>query len=61
MSGRHNGVKIEGEDLLRPITWVDCNCVYRGLEEVRQLPSPLCRDAPKIDRLRPVSDPNPTQ
>jgi hypothetical protein len=56
MSGRHHDVKIEGEDLLRLIAWVDMNCVYRGLEEVRKLPAPLCRDAPAIDRLQPVND-----
>ena len=56
MTGKHNKVKIEGEDLLKLITWVDCNCVYRGLEEIRQLPSRGCRDAPTIERLQPVSD-----
>jgi hypothetical protein len=44
---------------------VDCNCVYRGDEEVRQIPDPEVRDfpvlprirtAPVIDRLRPVND-----
>jgi hypothetical protein len=50
-------VKITGEDLLKLITWVDCNCVYRGLEEIRQLPARGCRDAPTINRLQPVSDP----
>jgi hypothetical protein len=56
MTGKHNKVKIEGEDLLRLITWVDCNCVYRGLEEIRQLPARGCRDAPTIERLQPVTD-----
>jgi hypothetical protein len=69
-SGKHNDVKIEGEDLLRLIAWVDCNCVYRGEEEVRQIPDPdaaqfrkhgwtvppKTRTAPIIDRLQPVSD-----
>ena len=57
ISGTHHGVKITGTDLLRLIAWVDCNCVYRGLEEIRKLPAPLCRDAPSIDRLQPVTDP----
>ncbi len=68
MSGKHNGVKIEGSDLLKLIAWVDCNCVYRGDEEVRQLPDPnpgvarrfpvppRIRTAPRINRLSPVSD-----
>jgi hypothetical protein len=63
--GKHNGVKIEGEDLLRLIAWVDCNCVYRGEEEVRQIPDPpggrcKTRTAPVIDRLQPVTDPPAT-
>jgi hypothetical protein len=66
--GKHHGVKIAGEDLLRLIAWVDCNCVYRGDEEVRQLPDPpdpglpvrpRIRTAPVIVRLSPVSDPLP--
>jgi hypothetical protein len=68
-SGEHNKVKIEGEDLLRLTAWVDCNCVYRGEEEIRQIPDPdasrfagwtvpprTCT-APRIDRLQPVTDP----
>jgi hypothetical protein len=68
-SGKHNKVKIEGEDLQRLIAWVDCNCVYRGDEEVRQIPDPdpsqfpnwtvlpkTCT-APLIDRLQAVTDP----
>jgi len=65
--GKHNNVRIEGEDLLRLIAWVDCNCVYRGDEEVRKIPDPpagsrypvpmVTRTAPRIDRLQPVNDP----
>ena len=67
--GKHHGVKIEGEDLLRLSVWVDCNCVYRGEEEVRQIPDPdpknyrnwtvppKTHSAPNIDRLQPVTDP----
>jgi hypothetical protein len=67
-SGKHHQVKVEGEDLLRLIAWVDCNCVYRGDEEVRQIPDPppevanhfpvpvKTRTAPHIERLQPVSD-----
>jgi hypothetical protein len=71
--GKHHNVKVEGEDLLRLIAWVDCNCVYRGEEEVRQIPDPdlasglwvswtvppKTRTAPLIDRLQPVNDPPP--
>ncbi len=66
--GKHHDVKVEGEDLQRLIAWVDCNCVYRGDEEVRQIPDPppqiadrfpvpvkTCT-APAIDRLQPVTD-----
>jgi hypothetical protein len=65
MSGKHYNVKIEGEELLRLIAWVDSNCVYRGDEEVRQIPDPdiggfpippKIRTAPVIDRLQPVTD-----
>ena len=71
MSGKHHKVKIEGEDLLRLIAWVDCNCVYRGDEEVREIPDPApavaarfpvpvrTRTAPRIRRLQPVTDPPP--
>lgn len=67
-SGKHHQVKVEGEDLLRLIAWVDCNCVYRGDEEVRQIPDPplevanrfpvpvKTRTAPLIDRLQPITD-----
>lgn len=67
MSGEHHKVKIKGDDLLRLIAWVDCNCVYRGDEEVRAIPDPedlgkypvpvLLRSAPCIDRLQSVTDP----
>ena len=72
MSGKHNKVKIEGDDLLRLIAWVDCNCVYRGDEEVRQIPdagesvarrfpvAPKTCTAPIIKRLNPVNDNIPT-
>ena len=65
--GKHNNIRIEGEDLLRLIAWVDCNCVYRGDEEVRKIPDPpagsrypvpmVTRSAPVVDRLQPVNDP----
>ena len=64
MSGEHNGVRITGDDLRRLIAWVDCNCVYRGDEEVRLIPDPQTagrfpvppkiRTAPVIDRLQPI-------
>jgi len=67
-SGKHHNVKVDGEDLQRLIAWVDCNCVYRGDEEVRQIPDPPAqtagrypvpvktKTAPHIERLQPVSD-----
>ena len=68
-SGAHHGVRVEGEDLQRLIAWVDCNCVYRGDEEVRAIPDPepavaagfpvpvKTRTAPHIDRRQPITDP----
>lgn len=68
-SGKHHKVKVEGDELRRLIAWVDCNCVYRGDEEVRQLPDPppevasrfpvpvKLRTAPIISRLHAVNDP----
>ena len=68
-SGKHHKVKVEGDELRRLIAWVDCNCVYRGVEEVRQLPDPppeianrfpvpvKLHSAPVISRLTPVNDP----
>jgi hypothetical protein len=73
MSGKHHKVKIEGDDLLRLIAWVDSNCVYRGDEEVRQIPdatagvakrfsvAPKTCTAPIINRLSPVTDPEPVE
>ena len=67
--GKHHGVKVEGEDLARLIAWVDCNCVYRGDEEIRQIPDPppqvargfpvpvKTRTAPSVARLWPTTDP----
>ncbi len=67
-SGKHHNVKVGGEDVQRLIAWVDCNCVYRGDEEVRQIPDPppdiakrfpvavTTRTAPRIARLQPVTD-----
>jgi hypothetical protein len=41
MSGKHNGVKVSGDDLLRVILWVDAMGPYFGAEEVRCLEDPL--------------------
>ena len=78
MSGKHpkaqDGSVIEAkikaspEDLRRVTAWVDANCVYRGDEEIRQIPDPLeeqvarfpvrprIMTAPVIDRLQPIND-----
>lgn len=67
-SGKHNKVKVEGEDLQRLMAWVDCNwsiaATRRSADsrspasDRQQLPVPVktCT-APKIDRLQPVTDP----
>jgi hypothetical protein len=41
MSGKHNNVKVEGEDLLRVILWVDAMGPYYGAEEVRCMADPI--------------------
>ncbi|MGB2824534.1 MAG: hypothetical protein WBF17_26400, partial [Phycisphaerae bacterium] len=62
MSGRHHDVKVDPESLRTLIGWVDCNCPYRGDEDVRELPDPSftgiellpirprVRTAPRIER-----------
>jgi hypothetical protein len=53
-------VKVEGDDLRRLMAWVDSNCVYRGMEEIAELPEGrncLTRSAPNVPRLSPVTDP----
>ncbi|MDR1341324.1 MAG: hypothetical protein LBK58_14920, partial [Prevotellaceae bacterium] len=40
-SGKHHGVKVEGEDLLRVIHWVDAMGPYYGFEELRKMEDPL--------------------
>ncbi|MDO4586371.1 MAG: hypothetical protein Q4C95_03645 [Planctomycetia bacterium] len=53
MSGEHNGVKVEGEDLERLIAWVDCNGPYLGDEEVRQMYDPQTETVATIPAIRP--------
>jgi len=62
------GIKVSPEDRRRLIAWVDANCVYRGDEEIRQIPDPpsakvarfpvrpRIKTAPVIDRLQPIND-----
>ena len=40
LSGKHYDVKLEENDLLALIGWVDANCPYRGDEEIRAIPDP---------------------
>ncbi|MDR0390667.1 MAG: hypothetical protein LBH59_02080, partial [Planctomycetaceae bacterium] len=40
-SGKHHGVKVAGEDLLRVILWVDAMGPYYGAEELRKFEDPL--------------------
>jgi len=61
-------IVVSPEDQRRLIAWVDANCVYRGDEEIRQIPDPLpdqvarfpvrprIKTAPVIDRLQPIND-----
>lgn len=64
-SGTHYKAKVDGEDLLRLMAWIDLNCPYLGDEEIRRIPDPsfpwmdslpmrpLVRSAPDVDRSRP--------
>ncbi len=51
MSGEHNGVKVEGEDLQRLIAWVDLNGPYLGDEEIRAMYDPV---SPTIETIPPI-------
>ncbi|MBL7223129.1 MAG: PD40 domain-containing protein [Candidatus Brocadiae bacterium] len=65
-SGKHNGVKMAPDDLLRLILWVDTMCPYRGSEEVRAIDDPefqgvdwlsirpRVKTAPRIVRPGPI-------
>ncbi|MDO5582171.1 MAG: hypothetical protein Q4G69_13670 [Planctomycetia bacterium] len=53
MSGEHNGVKVEGEDLARLIAWVDCNGPYLGDEEVRKMYDPQTETVAAIPPIYP--------
>ena len=51
LSGEHHGVKVEGEDALRLLAWIDTNGPYLGDEEIRQMYDPdsvAINSAPKI-------------
>jgi len=52
MSGRHHDVKVDSESLRKLIGWVDCNCPYRGDEDVRALPDPSFAGIEKLP-IRP--------
>ena len=59
---KHNDVKVDPVSLQKLIAWVDCNCPYRGDEEIRAIPDPafprvedlpirpLVKSAPVIER-----------
>ena len=65
-SGKHHDLKVDDENLLRLILWVDTMCPYLGSEEVRAIPDPdfqgidwlavrpLIANAPYITRPGPV-------
>ncbi|MDO5310221.1 MAG: hypothetical protein Q4G03_12130, partial [Planctomycetia bacterium] len=51
LSGEHHGVKVEGEDALRLLAWIDTNGPYLGDEEIRAMYDPdsvAINTAPKI-------------
>ncbi len=54
MSGEHNGVKVEGEELQRLIAWVDCNGPFLGDEEIRNdMYDPISETIENIPPIRP--------
>jgi len=67
-SGKHHNVKVDPDNLLRLILWVDTMCPYRGEEEVRAIPDPQFQgidwlairpkiaSAPTIPRPGPVDE-----
>ena len=62
MDEKHHESKLDPNDLLLLISWIDANCPYRGDEDVRALPDPdypgferlpvrpLCKSAPVVPR-----------
>lgn len=52
-SGKHNGVKVEGEELERLVAWVDCNGPYLGDEEIRAMNDPISDTVCTIPPIRP--------
>ncbi len=50
-AGKHHGVRVDETSRLQLIGWIDANGPYRGLEDVRNLDEPRCRNAPCV--LRP--------
>ncbi len=53
MSGEHNGIRVQGEDLKRLIAWVDCNGPYLGDEEIRSMYDPQTETVATIPPIRP--------
>lgn len=61
-SGKHYGVRVKDNDLLRLMAWVDVNGPFLGDEEIRRIPDPdfpgiealpirpLCKSAPHVNR-----------
>jgi hypothetical protein len=40
-SGKHHGVKVTGDDLMRVILWVDAMGPYNGAEELLDMEDPI--------------------
>lgn len=49
-SGQHHGVEVDEASRQQLIGWIDANGPYRGLDDVRALDEPRCRDAPVVAR-----------
>lgn len=69
-SGKHHNVKIDDASRRRLTAWIDCNCPYLGLEEIRQMDDPnfdyidtlklrpRVKTAPRINRFNIRQDGN---
>ena len=51
-SGKHHNVKIDPASRRRLTAWIDCNCPYLGIEEIRQMDDPNFKHIETL-KLRP--------
>lgn len=49
-SGKHHGVSVDETSRRALIGWIDANGPYRGLDDVRAIDNPTCREPPQVAR-----------